>query len=58
MTPINQQLDPAQLVIRRDQVVHANDLHLPSLIARPDREPSERHTDSLAVRPDESSTGS
>jgi hypothetical protein len=58
MIPVDQRLDPPQLIIGRDQIVHADHLHLPGFLTRPDRERRKRHTRSLAVRPDETSTGS
>ena len=58
MIPINQPLDPAQIVIDRHQIVQTYHLHLPGLLTRPDRERSESHTHRLPVTPDETSTAS
>jgi hypothetical protein len=58
LTPIDQRLDPTKIVIGRHEVVQTDHLHLPRLLTRPDRERRECHTSSLAVTPDETSTGS
>lgn len=57
MIPIDQPLDPAQIVIDRHQIVHRHHLNLPGLLPRPDRERRKRHTHRLPVTPDETSTG-
>jgi hypothetical protein len=58
LPPIDQRLDPPQIVIHRHQIIQTDNLHLPRLLTRPDRKRRKRHTRSLAVTPDETSTGS
>jgi hypothetical protein len=56
--PIDKLLDAPQLVISRHQIIQTDDLHLPRLLTRPNRKRRQRHLDSVAVTPDETSTGS
>lgn len=58
MIPIDQHLNPAQIIIGRNQIIQTNHLNLPGLFARPDRKRRECHTHSVPVPPDETSTGS
>ena len=58
LTPIDQRLDPTQIIIGRDKIVQTNHLDLARLLPRPDRERRECHTHSVPVTPDETSTRS
>ncbi len=58
MPPIDQRLDPTQIIVDRDEIVQTHHLDLPRLLARPDRERRECHIHRLPVRPDETPTGS
>jgi len=58
MVPVDQRLDPAQIVIERDKIVQTHHLHLPGLLTRPDRERCKSHAHRLPVTPDETSTAS
>jgi hypothetical protein len=58
VTPIDQRLDPTQIIISRDKIVQTNHLDLARLLPRADRERRECHTHSVPVTPDETSTRS
>jgi len=58
LIPINQPLNPPQLIIGRHQIIHTDHLHLPRLLARPDRERRMSHAHRIPIRPDETSTSS
>ena len=58
MIPVDQPLNPTEIVIGGDEIVQTHHLHLPGLLTRPNRERCESHAHRLPDTPDETSTGS